>query len=250
MSNLDVSLTRLAVLDRAADHSVTAFQYALAQAFIDQVGQPGRLTIRQLHALLIRVFQDALSEAEWNLVAANANGTVEITKEYGTPTTFYSGGLQESPDEWPEAYLQIPATLQSNWTAKVPFRNVAAMLFGFQAPFFRAHRHEILAFFLSSSNSPLFKRFFQQWGALTLLDAVDFTEVGANDAELHDIHAASLADVDQGLSSQAGPGSGQAKDVEFKMEPRGFIVSVEVDFTCSTDAYDYEFEPGQAYDPD
>lgn len=144
------------IVARVASRHIEAFQFALAQAFADQVGMPERMTLAQLTNLLEQAFIDMVKDLEWESKGLDLDGMTTVDLEYG-PVKNY----RDSPPEQAEGSFDIPEGAVGSYTARVPIRNLANSLMHMKTPttFFRHKGREILEFLASPKNRILLEKF-------------------------------------------------------------------------------------------
>jgi hypothetical protein len=145
------------IVARVAARHMQAFQFALAQAFADQVGMPEHMNVKMLDALLRRAFDSSVDDLEWELA--------DFEIDMGTATAFgethYSKDYYH-PDETDEVDVDVPVSASCNFTATMPLQHLANWLTRYpKTQFFHHHYRDILKFFMSPSNRRLLEKFFE-----------------------------------------------------------------------------------------
>jgi hypothetical protein len=225
------------IVARVATRHMQAFQFALAQAFADQVGMPERMTLAQLTKLLEQAFIDMVKDLEWESNGLDLDGMTTVDLEYG-PTKHY----RNSPSERAEGSFDVPEGAAGSYTARVPIRNLANSLMYMKTPttFFRHKGREILEFLASPKNRILLEKFLFD----VSLDVSDFPFNEIDQDTLNEIFDDNKDSLVEGTASA----SQSVQDVDWKFEGNSLVFRVAVYFSYDDTR---DLEAGEAEpDPD
>lgn len=230
------------IVARVASRHIEAFQFALAQAFADQVGMPERMTLAQLTKLLGQAFIDLVSELDWQSNDMSLDGMTSVDLSYGP---FKDYGWENGPPEQAEGSFDVPAGAAGTYTARVTIKNLALTLMNMRTPtmFFKHKGREILAFLASPKNRVLLERFLISVPLEKAVENAEFSDISYD--ALSDIFSeAAESGVIGGAGTSAYPG-----DVEWDFDEHTLTFSVHVTFTYDgLDDLEVEDDGGPDYD--
>lgn len=147
-----------AIFTRVATRHIEAFQFALAQAFADQVGMPERMSLAQLTKWLNQMFLDWQSKFDvWELSTLEVGEMTSIDLEYGD----LRGRSLEYPGDYSEGSFDVPANANGTYIIHVNIKDLAIELatMNTTTQFFKQHKREIFDFLSDHKNHVLLERF-------------------------------------------------------------------------------------------
>lgn len=174
------------IVARVAARHIEAFQFALAQAFADQVGMPDRMNLTQMTKLLGQAFLDLISELDWESNKdLDVTGTGFIEGEYG-PAHDY--GWENGPPERAEMSIDdVPEEVSGTYTAQATIGQLATSMMGLatSTQFFKqpGRGRKIDAFFAAPKNRTMLERFLNGLSTKEVLANAQFDEISWNDLQ-------------------------------------------------------------------
>lgn len=225
------------IVVRVAYRHMKAFQFALAQAFADQVGMPDRMNLAQLTKLLSRAFLGLVAELEWASEGLKLDGMTSVNLPYGS---FQDPGWENGPPEQDEGSFDIPMGAVGRYTAWTTTKNLARALSNMWVPtqFFRHKLKEIAVFLSSSENRVLVEKFLSGIPLNNVVSDTPFAEFDSDAlADLFSKNASSEITGTPGASASVG-------DVRWDFDGMTLMFAVTVNFSYDN-IDELEVEPSE-----
>jgi hypothetical protein len=231
------------MIARVAARHMQAFQYLVAQAFVDQVGMPEHMSIMKLNSLIVQSIVSALGSpaADASMDGAKVTATESLEFEYGSARSYRDEyGQRETPDEYATIELDVPSSISATYDIRVNVRDlvVAMTQMGPTGQFFNHHKREVFNFFASRQNKIMLDKYFNMIFGRNpdLLASIDW--VGIDEDGLADTYSAGLG---SGLSG--GPqGATTVFMGTMDFDAAHITLKALVDFDYNPSARDFDYE--------